>query len=90
VVTVQHAVVPLNPGRTGNREAWLEDALCLGTDPEAFFPEHGEQNHDAKRVCGDCPVADECLAFALAGNVGYGVWGGTTAADRYRLRRVSR
>ena len=90
MVTVQHAVVPLNPGRTGNREAWLEDALCLGTDPEVFFPGLGDSNHDAKRVCGACPVAAECLAFALAGNVGHGVWGGMSAAERYRLRRVSR
>ena len=90
MVAVQHAAVMLNPGRTNDRDPWLEDALCTETDPEAFFPEHGEQNHDAKRVCGACPVVAECLAFALAGNVGYGVWGGTTAAERYKLRRVLR
>jgi hypothetical protein len=56
----------------------------------------------AIKVCEDnCPVKRECLAYALANMnaddddyaIGYyGVWGGTTPADRFRMlgRRAAR
>jgi WhiB family transcriptional regulator, redox-sensing transcriptional regulator len=70
------------------RRAWRDDALCRETDPEAFYPDRGESAQEALSVCRRCPVTAECLAFALAHDERFGVWGGTTEADRQRLRRL--
>jgi hypothetical protein len=47
----------------------------------------------AKRLCGRCPVQWECLKMALATNDEHAIMGGTTPAERERLRssyKVSR
>lgn len=41
----------------------------------------------AYRVCNACPFTRECLEYALTNDVS-GIWGGTTDAERRRLRRV--
>jgi WhiB family redox-sensing transcriptional regulator len=69
------------------RRAWRDDALCRETDPDAFYPDPGQSAQQALDVCRRCPVTAECLAFALAHDERFGVWGGTTEADRQRLRR---
>ncbi|MFC9361671.1 WhiB family transcriptional regulator [Rhodococcus sp. NPDC057014] len=61
---------------------WRDFALCRVTDPEAFFPETGENGRPAKRVCAGCEVRDDCLAEALAHDERFGIWGGLTAAER--------
>ncbi|MEC3995065.1 WhiB family transcriptional regulator [Actinacidiphila sp. DG2A-62] len=63
---------------------WRLQAACADEDPELFFPEHsgGQQARDAKAVCATCPVEAECRAWAMQVGVEYGVWGGTSAADR--------
>lgn len=70
---------------------WRQDALCAQTDPEQFFPEKGhgqaEESRQAKRVCAKCPVAAQCLEWALA-NDETGIWAGTTDRDRKQLRRT--
>ncbi|KJY28200.1 hypothetical protein ADK60_02605 [Streptomyces sp. XY431] len=74
---------------------WRASAGCRGTDPELFFPIGSgtsfptvAQNEEAKAVCGRCPVAPECLDWAL--NVAVeGIWGGTTEAERRAIRRRS-
>ena len=66
-------------------EDWALDALCAQTDPDLFFPEKGGEIRKAKRVCNACPVTAECLAYALANDERYGVWGGTGAVERRRL-----
>lgn len=68
-----------------NQEPWTERALCAQTDPEAFFPEQGESTRLAKAVCRQCPVADECLEYALANGERFGVWGGFSERERRRL-----
>ncbi|HEX4288967.1 MAG TPA: WhiB family transcriptional regulator, partial [Trebonia sp.] len=35
--------------------------------------------------CARCPVRSECLDFALRTRQMHGVWGGTTAEERYLL-----
>jgi WhiB family redox-sensing transcriptional regulator len=67
---------------------WMTDALCPQVSQDLFFPEKGKRVDDAKSVCRDCPVTDKCLQLALSipGGV-YGIWGGTTEAERRRLRR---
>ena len=65
---------------------WMDDALCREIDAELFFPEPSRVPHDAKKACSLCPVRYPCLEYALTLDV-EGVWGGTTPADRRRMRR---
>jgi len=66
---------------------WMAGGLCAEVDPELFYPEGGESNRDAKRICGGCEVRPECLAYALAHRERFGVWGGTTVRERRRMHR---
>lgn len=66
--------------------AWQTDALCAETDPEAFFPEHGESTRDAKRICTSCDVKTQCLEYALENDERFGVWGGLSEHERRRLQ----
>lgn len=62
---------------------WVIDAACRGADPAVFFAgTDGGDTRLAQRICAGCPVVKECLAWALSTGVAYGVWGGTTEADR--------
>lgn len=45
---------------------WYTRAACRETDPELWFPAHGQNSLMARRICGTCDVAAECLADALA------------------------
>lgn len=75
-------------GTTGEEElSWQERSLCAQTDPEAFFPEKGGSTREAKRVCTGCEVRAECLAYALANDERFGIWGGLSERERRRLKR---
>jgi WhiB family redox-sensing transcriptional regulator len=67
--------------------SWQERALCAQTDPEAFFPEKGGSTREAKRICVGCEVKAECLAYALANDERFGIWGGLSERERRRLKR---
>lgn len=67
--------------------SWRDDALCREVDMELFFPEKGGTTRPAKSVCAACAVRAECLAEALAGDIRYGVWGGTSERERRKLKR---
>ncbi len=71
---------------------WMLDAECARSNPEIFYPEPaGSSVAAAKRVCADCTVTTECLAFALAhGELDYGVWGGKSVTERQRLHPSTR
>ena len=69
---------------------WREAAACLDVqDQVSFFPdkEDAVAIARAKAVCSGCPVADECLSWALETNQTEGIWGGHTAKERKGLRR---
>lgn len=67
---------------------WVTFALCAETDPELFFPSHGESNARAKGVCRLCSVRPQCLEHALTSPVApYGIWGGTTEYERREMRQ---
>jgi WhiB family transcriptional regulator, redox-sensing transcriptional regulator len=68
---------------------WYRRAACRGVSPELFLAVRGSKAERAKAVCAGCEVAEECLDFALrrhAPNEDVGIWGGTTPAERRRLR----
>jgi len=75
-------------------EEWRDRAACRDTTPELFFPIGTtggalDQIDAARRVCGQCPVTNECLEFELGTNQESGVWGGLTEDERRRLRKGS-
>lgn len=67
--------------------AWQADANCRGTDWQAFFPDDGAPSDEAKRICQRCTVRAECLAYAIAHEVKWGVWGATNETERKVLIR---
>lgn len=69
---------------------WREDAACLGVVEEvSFFPDPEDLSAiaRAKAVCATCPVASECLTWAIETNQSEGVWGGHTPKERRSIRR---
>jgi len=72
-------------GLRGSIPAWTADAMCAQTDPEAFFPDKGQSPRAAQAVCARCPVAAECLDYALEIGDRFGIWGGVTAKRRRNL-----
>jgi len=78
-------------GLTLLADDWRHRAACRGEDPELFFPIGTSgpallQVEQAKAVCRRCTVAEQCLAEALRRRE-YGIWGGTTEAERGELIR---
>jgi WhiB family redox-sensing transcriptional regulator len=79
-----------------NDQPWSQRALCRGEDPELFFAPDG-YNEDAKRkyeaeakaICRGCPVANDCLNFALEHGRVHGVWGGLGEDERMPLHRAT-
>ena len=75
---------------------WMLSGACTGQpDLDLHFPEAAEgtpaydrQAGRAKRVCETCPVVAECLGYAVRFNIKDGIWGGTTGAERARVRRL--
>lgn len=74
------------------KESWRRYSLCqqltdrckqwfFGDDP--LLPTQ-EQHERASMFCLICPVQIECLADAMGGDDGFGVWGGLTPSQRKR------
>ena len=66
-----------------NSEAWVDEANCVGADPEIFFIEISSRTartdrnrfESAQRICQECPVQQECLTFAEENDL-VGMFGG--------------
>jgi len=69
---------------------WRTHAACRGMNPAIFHPARGDMEafDAAIAICAECPVATECLTWALDTNQKQGVWGGTSTRDRRELRRT--
>ncbi|WP_317891453.1 WhiB family transcriptional regulator [Saccharopolyspora pogona] len=68
---------------------------CRTEDPDLFFPvgdasrkgsQPWLQAQEAKQVCAQCPVAAQCLKWALDRGEPYGVWGGMTEQERHAAK----
>ena len=67
---------------------WRDLAACKDANIDFFpFPEDVQAIGRAKEVCATCPVAEECLAYALETRQGDGIWGGHTPKERMKIRR---
>lgn len=66
---------------------WTKHANCADQPPEWFFPERGARHEYAKaiKVCKECAVRAECLAYALERNEQHGMWGGKTPEERQKM-----
>ena len=83
---------PAAPDRHTIRDtAWQDRALCVGADPEDFYPNpvrHDQARVDqAKAICRACSVRDACLEDALATGDYWGIRGGYTGEE---LRAIAR
>ena len=77
-------VVPLT------NQTWRQHAACKGVEPDIFYPASDDEAEVAKIVCGQCPVRQPCLEYALASRERDGVWGGATEKERRRILRQRR
>ena len=66
--------------------SWHQHGNCLGVSADTFFPERGDTAgvRLALAICNCCPVVEQCLDEGLEQKDG--ILGGTTAAQRRRLR----
>lgn len=74
-------------------EGWQHKAACRGPQASLFFPpvmterkeERLRREAKAKAVCKPCPVAKECLEYALRIQEPHGIWGGLNEAERKQI-----
>ena len=89
---------------TGGGMTWRDEAACVGDDPNLFFrmntenprggwtvqqgAEAAAKTLEAHRICGTCPVQQECLNFAVRTPYlhDHGIWAGTNPAQRQTIR----
>lgn len=71
------------------RPSWQRRGAC-GPYPKTWWYPNArttaEQKCQALALCESCPVRAECLEYALEHHE-QGMWAGTIAADRRRIRR---
>jgi WhiB family redox-sensing transcriptional regulator len=64
---------------------------CTNKSPLFFPPDYTQTFAGdiarARALCRACPLQPACLEWALSQTGLEGVWGGTTPADRRRIRR---
>jgi WhiB family redox-sensing transcriptional regulator len=68
---------------------WHGRGLCVGEDPDVFFPSHGDPGTDARKICAACRVRGDCLNYATETDE-FGIWGGLDQQERRNLKRKQR
>jgi WhiB family redox-sensing transcriptional regulator len=75
-------------------EAWMLHAACFGRTELFFAPDDSEsraerrsRESEAKVVCHECVVRNECLSEAIESDERFGIWGGLTERERRAARR---
>jgi WhiB family redox-sensing transcriptional regulator len=79
--------IPFNVDILLCRPAWQAEAACRGSGASQFFPTRGASLEAARAACARCSVREPCLATALADPEIQGVWAGTSALERRKIRR---
>jgi WhiB family redox-sensing transcriptional regulator len=69
------------------KRKWSVQALCTASDPENFFPPSDSPATEARQICVQCLVRVQCLAYAVAADEPFGIWGGLDTQERRSLRR---
>lgn len=70
-------------------EKW-QGALCAEIGGDLWLPEKTESHHAAaaKKICASCPIAEQCLEYALEHELTRdhtGIWAGTNGRTRQRI-----
>ena len=66
-------------------DLWFPD-LPQGRRTNATDERIKQETRTAIRMCGKCPIRDECLELGMMEeNLPYGIWGGVTAGERLML-----
>jgi len=68
---------------------WRDQALCADMDTDIWFEglsSHGRVDK-LRAICAQCPVSAQCLEFAVANFIPWGVWAGTTPRERLNIRK---
>ena len=67
---------------------WMTQAACKDVDTNIFFADCRNPCNArvAAKTCRGCPVRDECLDYAMAACIEFGVWGGLSPEARRTLR----
>lgn len=79
--------------QTALSTTWQQHGLCRSHDAGVFFPpmhfeakaEREAREAEAKAICATCPVAVECLEWALETEEPFGVWGGHSELERKHI-----
>jgi WhiB family redox-sensing transcriptional regulator len=73
---------------------WQLRGSCRGMDSAFFFHPEGERGParanreaQAKKICSNCPVLEQCRRHALSVHEPYGVWGGLSESERDTIIR---
>lgn len=72
-------------------ESWVRQALCRQMiDPNGYYADRRTTSEVAAlALCAACPVRQHCLQDALDRDDQFGIWGGTSPAERRQLRVVA-
>jgi len=65
---------------------WLL-AECAG-QTDLFFSEFLPDKRRAQKICFDCSIMHDCLAYAVNAKITYGVFGGVVASQRIEMFRA--
>jgi WhiB family redox-sensing transcriptional regulator len=68
----------------------MQQGNCRDTSPAVFFPSDGAGVERARTICVNCPVAAQCLEYALILHIDHGVWGGCSERERRRIAKRRR
>ena len=73
-------------------DVWMKDAVCRGVNQsdDIFFPKVTKRGQKidykpAEALCRICPVRASCLAYSIAHDIRWGVWGGYSPYKRRRI-----
>lgn len=70
----------------------IADNLPCRQAPDLYFATQTEGHYSqlAIRACSDCPIRQMCGEYAIKHNETEGIWGGLTAGERKRIRRLGK
>ena len=73
--------------------SWQKNSACSKPENkklvDAFFSTNAEEKYQAKNLCFECPVRDQCLKWALENRQIWGIWGGRDETEIRRALSVS-
>jgi len=72
------------------QEMFFVEPMLPGTPTNAQMRKMRQDEIDAKVICDFCPVKAFCAEYATLAHEPYGIWGGTSAADRKAIYAFAR